>query len=384
MEVGNNILLSLIGGATPVEGNEAGNFQDVINNDSTNNEFSSVLELFSQSDDLGSLPHEKSISSSQDKMIGEQKNLLGINDLKISSEKSAKESNILLDPVSKSSIEMTNIPQKNKLSLVGQSIVPEHVEKSPGQIIENDLITNNEKIQVNSNLNRGVQKYFKEISNNNDSILKSASFTPALSHAPKISQKNIFNNFSKTFSDQNIIDESQTGLIDVLQGQNQNEISNSNAKVLNLSGIKITDSSQLIDQISEYVAQTNLENKESINLLVKHDSLGVIKINVQQSKGVDQLAINLSPDSIDGQNFLSEQGNNLIKTLTDAGIKVGEFNILETQNSSQSSSDQFSNSKGEKNSSNESEFFSENNKQDGEGKEKRQDLWEEMFERKGA
>ena len=99
---------------------------------------------------------------------------------------------------------------------------------------------------------------------------------------------------------------------------------------------------------------------------------------------MDQLAINLSPDSIDGQNFLSEQGNNLIKTLTDAGIKVGEFNILETQNSSQSSSDQFSNSKGEKNSSNESEFFSENNKQDGEGKEKRQDLWEEMFERKGA
>ncbi len=33
MEVGNNILLSLIGGSAPVEGTEAGNFQDVISND---------------------------------------------------------------------------------------------------------------------------------------------------------------------------------------------------------------------------------------------------------------------------------------------------------------------------------------------------------------
>ncbi len=384
MEVGNNILLSLIGGASTVEGTESGSFQEVVNNDPTNSKFSSVLDLFSQGDNLDSLSQENLGSSPQEKMIVEQTNPLEIKDFKVSSAKIGKESNIFLDPIVKPNIELVDIPQKNKLKVVGQSTVPEQISKSPEHMIENELLVNNEKIQLNSNLNRGVQKYFKEISNDNDSILKAASFAPALSHTPKISQKNIFNNFPKTFSDENIINESQAGLIDILQGQNQNEVNTSNAKVLNLSNIKITDSSQLIDQISEYVAQTNLENKESINLMVKHDLLGIIKINVQQAKGAEQLAINLSPDSLNGQNFLSEQGNNLIKTLTDAGIKVGEFNILETQQSSQPSNDQFSNSKGEKNSSNGNEFFSKNNKQEGEGKERRQDLWEEMFERKGA
>ena len=75
MEVGNNILLNLIGGSTPVEGAEAKNFQGVVNSDSTNNEFSSVLELFSQGDKFSSMPQDNSISSQQEKMISEQKYL---------------------------------------------------------------------------------------------------------------------------------------------------------------------------------------------------------------------------------------------------------------------------------------------------------------------
>lgn len=180
--------------------------------------------------------------------------------------------------------------------------------------------------------------------------------------------------------------------------QNKAEIKNelqaqSNQKVLDLSKINTSNPTEIIKKISDYVEQNHVANKQSLDLTVKHDSLGEFKIQVSRSPGqsLNQIDMQISTGSKEGHEFFVKNEVSLIKNLNQSGIQLSDLRIvthssessmLGQSDSRQSSSfQQSADGSSRQYSSFESSQFS--SEADG-GAQKRKALWQEYQDRYGA
>jgi len=168
---------------------------------------------------------------------------------------------------------------------------------------------------------------------------------------------------------------------------------NANQKVLDLSNINTTNTSEIIKKISDYVEQSNVANKQSLDLTVKHESLGEFKIQVTKvpdsmNGGLNQIDMQITTSSKEGHDFFVKNEVSLMKNLNQSGINLSDLRIVASssessafgQTDSRQSSSFSQNSDGSKQfSSFESSSFSSGN-----GAERRKALWEEAQQRYGA
>ncbi|WP_417335418.1 hypothetical protein [Halobacteriovorax marinus] len=115
------------------------------------------------------------------------------------------------------------------------------------------------------------------------------------------------------------------------QGQSsegQNLFGNNNAvKVLDFSNINSTNSAQLIDKISNYITTSRLENQDHVELLVKHDSLGHIKVTATKGQLPDQINLDIVANSDKGHHFFKSNEVEMIKSLSNSGVKLNDVKI---------------------------------------------------------
>jgi len=159
------------------------------------------------------------------------------------------------------------------------------------------------------------------------------------------------------------------------------------SKVLDLSSIKTGDTNEIINTISEYVAKTSFESKQSLDLIVKHDSLGEFSINVNKNNKVNNIAIEIATKTDNGHKFFIENEAGLAKALASSGIKFGSLKIVSGGESQ--SFGNFNDSSDSKESLGQSfgkggqHFGSEKERQDNDSQ-RRSELWDELRERMGA
>ncbi len=176
--------------------------------------------------------------------------------------------------------------------------------------------------------------------------------------------------------------------------QNQTQ-TNANQKVLDLSNINTSNSNEIIKRISDYVEQNQTANKSSLDLNVKHESLGEFKIQVSKmpdsmNRGLNQIDMQITTSSKEGHDFFVKNEVSLMKNLNQAGINLSDLRIVSSMSESsafgqsdyrQSSSFQQSPDGSSKSMTSESSSFAGNFS---EGAERRKELWEEYQARFGA
>lgn len=165
------------------------------------------------------------------------------------------------------------------------------------------------------------------------------------------------------------------------------------AKLLDLSHINTANANELIDKITDYVMQSNVAGKDKMDLNVTHESLGQFQIQVtrnQASNTPNQIEMQIVTTNNEGHKFFTENEGNLMKSLQQSGLNMGELKIVNVM--SEISTQGFSESKqfnsfnqsndGQQASAHWSEGFSSKNFEG--GQQKRRDLWNEYRERYGA
>ena len=170
-----------------------------------------------------------------------------------------------------------------------------------------------------------------------------------------------------------------------------------NQKVLDLSNINTSNTNEIIKRISDYVEQNQVANKSSLDLTVKHESLGEFKIQVSKmptqsmNQGLNQIDMQITTSSKEGHDFFVKNEVSLMRNLNQAGINLSDFRILSSssetgafgQSDSKQSSSFHQNADGSEKQF--ASFDSQNFTGDSSnGSERRKELWQEYQERFGA
>lgn len=169
--------------------------------------------------------------------------------------------------------------------------------------------------------------------------------------------------------------------------------SNANQKVLDLSNVNTSNTSEIIKKISDYVEQNNVAGKQSLDLTVKHESLGEFKIQVTKvpesmNRGLNQIDMQITTSSKEGHDFFVKNEVSLMKNLNSAGINLSDLRIVSNMSESTAfgQSDSKNSSSFSQNPDGSKQFssFESRNFSSGDGAERRKELWEEYQQRYGA
>lgn len=146
-------------------------------------------------------------------------------------------------------------------------------------------------------------------------------------------------------------------------------------KVFDMNNIKSSEPTEIMNQITDYVAQAKAAKEPTVNMRVNHDQLGMIDITVSKS-GVNQdaIAVNIGTHSVDGKNFFQQNSKDLFSHLTTAGLNVSDLKVETPSQTAKNDFDFGSQSGRNGQQGSERQFGSEQNQRRQES-ERRQDLW---------
>jgi hypothetical protein len=193
----------------------------------------------------------------------------------------------------------------------------------------------------------------------------------------------------KTAGDLAMIKESPISALQLKASPVQENKIQPDVKVLDLSHIDAKNTNEIIKTISDYVEQNKVANKSSLDLVVKHETLG--QFNIQVSKGqnqnLNQIDMQITTSSAEGHKFFVANEASLMKNLQQSGVNLSDLRIIssgkEATPFSQSESKQFSSFQHEQNGDSK-QFMSFESGDFREGSQKRKSLWDEYQERYGA
>lgn len=161
---------------------------------------------------------------------------------------------------------------------------------------------------------------------------------------------------------------------------NSNIDSNTTGKVLDLSKINTSNTNEIIKRISDYVEQSQVANKDSLDLVVKHDSLGQFKIQVNRPVGGNNLPMDMqiTTSTAEGHDFFVKNEIGLMKNLSQAGIQLSDLRIVsggESMSFAQNDSKNSHNS--QNNGQTQKEFMNFESGDSSQGSQRRRELWQE-------
>lgn len=192
---------------------------------------------------------------------------------------------------------------------------------------------------------------------------------------------------TKVGNDLSMIKESPLAAIQLKASPIQENQIQGQTKVLDLSHMDPKNTNEIIKTISDYVEQNTVANKPSLDLTVKHDSLGQFKIQVSKMPNQNQVDMQITTSSSEGHKFFVQHESDLMRNLQQVGVNISDLRIVSSMKDatpfSQSESKQFSQFQHEQNG-NSKQFMSFESGDFRDGAQKRKSLWQEYQERYGA
>jgi hypothetical protein len=163
------------------------------------------------------------------------------------------------------------------------------------------------------------------------------------------------------------------------QEQGQAATTQGSEKVLDLSKMNTSNPTEIIKKISDYVQQSQVANKDSLDLTVKHDSLGQFKIQVNKPMGANtQMDMQITTSTAEGHDFFMKNEIGLMKNLSQAGIQLSDLRIVsESGSSAFAGNDSRQNSHSQNAANFNREFMSFENGDSSNGADRRKELWQE-------
>lgn len=172
----------------------------------------------------------------------------------------------------------------------------------------------------------------------------------------------------------------------VMEGQNfttQNVAKETSAgqtaKVFNLNTINQADTTaEIITKVQDYIVQSKAVNQQQVEMSFNHQELGKVDLLVQKAHG-DQLNIAIGTNSVEASKFFAKNQADLLGTLAQSGIQVGEFKLEPSQGSNNQSLSQDS-SKQQFAGDQKGQHGSQSGQRDQESR-KREELWNQFYDK---
>ncbi|MBC7427608.1 MAG: hypothetical protein H7336_03285 [Bacteriovorax sp.] len=151
-------------------------------------------------------------------------------------------------------------------------------------------------------------------------------------------------------------------------------------KVLDLSKMDTANHTEIIKRISDYVQQSQVANSSSLDLTVKHESLGQFQIQVNKPLDPRSQAMDMqiTTSTAEGHDFFVKNEIGLMKNLNQAGIQLSDLRIVSggesagfTQTDSRQSGHNGNSQQAPR------EFMSFENGDHSQGSDRRKELWQE-------
>ena len=161
--------------------------------------------------------------------------------------------------------------------------------------------------------------------------------------------------------------------------QNTQMDSGNAGKVLDISKMDTANHTEIIKRISDYVQQSQVANSNSLDLTVKHDSLGQFKIQVNRPMDPrsNQMDMQITTSTAEGHEFFMKNEIGLMKNLSQAGIQLSDLRIVsggESSSFAQNDSRQPGNNNQYQGPKEQMSFDSGDSRN---GSERRRELWQE-------
>jgi hypothetical protein len=161
----------------------------------------------------------------------------------------------------------------------------------------------------------------------------------------------------------------------------QNTTTQGSEKVLDLSKINTSNTTEIIKKISDYIEQSQVANTNTMDLTVKHESLGQFKIQVNKPIGPgNQMDMQITTSTAEGHDFFMKNEIGLMKNLSQAGIQLSDFRIVSGSDSAAfaGNDSRQQNNNSQSNSQSGREFMSFDSAGDSShGADRRKELWQE-------
>lgn len=122
--------------------------------------------------------------------------------------------------------------------------------------------------------------------------------------------------------------------------------------VLDMSHIDAKKAGDLINEITNYIDRSRLESKGEIDVWVHHKDLGTFQVQASKGSGMGANPVDLRIETFtqEGQQFFNQNAPELVKHLQDAGVKVSDFQLKTSLQSSLSQTEGQNLSQGQKDS----------------------------------
>ncbi len=279
----------------------------------------------------------------------------------------------------------TNPEMVSKLGLSSEDFISQKSElKDPkAQMIKNTDETFDLKSFGQSQMNQSMKAYGQKQNFLNDGVIrntKDLAFSETKKAKSDISE--LISPELKIGGDQSLIKES---FIPIMQKNEtaQNTMSQDSSKILDLSKINSSNTTEIIKKISDYIEQSQVANSNTMDLTVKHESLGQFKIQVNKPVGPsNQMDMQITTSTAEGHEFFMKNEIGLIKNLSQAGIQLSDLRIISGgESASFAGNDSRQNNNSQNGANAGREFMSFDTTGDSShGSDRRRELWQEARE----
>jgi flagellar motility protein MotE (MotC chaperone) len=245
-------------------------------------------------------------------------------------------------------LESKDQSNESKLNKIFNSgVIP--VKNDLSEVSFKDNLKDNKKLEANPNFqnidfferSRGLKAYGESAPLNAGLIVRKHN-TSSLSKEDKVKSQN-FENLSDSILNANNSNNANVDLTKVVTASRplaQVNMSNmpSTTPVFDMSKMNNSQAEQIIQQVTQYLQQSQIRNGKELNLTVNHESLGQFKINARKMKDGDGINLEINTMGDAAHKFFTKHENDLMSKLSLSGVKITDYKV---SNSTQQQSTSF-------------------------------------------
>jgi len=235
----------------------------------------------------------------------------------------------------------------------------------------------------------GLNKYNKEAAGMNQSLIQQSQPKKKMEvgKSEKINSSSSMEDLLESISGENQNDHLNVSNLKGKAANNQefNMGKGQVSQTLDLSSISAGNKAELMQKVGNYIEQSYVSGRESVDMMIHHDELGQFRVQVQKVGNSGKLDLEINALTDQGHKFFAENESELLKSLNKSGIKLNDFKLspqmdfLSMGESSKSSmnSDSSSSFLGGNNRGEASAFTQGGKQGDNRGEDRRRQLWQE-------
>jgi hypothetical protein len=152
-------------------------------------------------------------------------------------------------------------------------------------------------------------------------------------------------------------------------------------KVIDLSNVQSKE--QVISEITKYIETSKVQNSRELDLVVTHKELGQFRVNASRSGG-EMVDLKIMTTTNEANNFFNQNETNLLRSLASSGVKVSDIRISMSEANAHASGNDSAGQNNSGNGSGSARNYSGGDNSQNQGRQRRNELWENYRERLGA